>query len=377
MPETSIDTNKLSYEIFSILERKFLFGYDDYKVWLPKQISPCFYPNIEFTPSATLLMSTPSPDNSVNSIKNQRGKVCILSLDGSDMRNILTGMALAYLDHALKEKSGTSDARITDYFDVATGTGIGGIFTATLFATNDNSRPIFRAEDTWRFLAEQGKKIYRSGSGGGAVILKRILKRGGSIGTTTAGLEELMKEVFTKSGRSLTLNDTMKPVQIACYDMSSTAPFLFSPAGARADEPGTDNFDLRLCEVSRVMSAELGVSEPVNMLSTDGATKCVTINRGRAMSNPTAAAIMQVMHDKEFLVRGVEDILVLSLGMSQHLEGSYGYEQVRGWKANQWAGPRPHIAGDGHSDTVDQAVAMTFGYCCSNMYVLIQVSTYY
>jgi hypothetical protein len=29
MQEPSIDTDKLSYEIFSILESKFLFGYED------------------------------------------------------------------------------------------------------------------------------------------------------------------------------------------------------------------------------------------------------------------------------------------------------------------------------------------------------------
>ena len=40
MHEFSIDTDKLSYEIFSILETKFLFGYDDQKIWVPKQIAP-------------------------------------------------------------------------------------------------------------------------------------------------------------------------------------------------------------------------------------------------------------------------------------------------------------------------------------------------
>ncbi|XXG42334.1 hypothetical protein AAC387_Pa01g2646 [Persea americana] len=40
MQEPSIDMDRLSYEIFSILESKFLFGYDDLKLWLPKQITP-------------------------------------------------------------------------------------------------------------------------------------------------------------------------------------------------------------------------------------------------------------------------------------------------------------------------------------------------
>ncbi|GAB4854930.1 Patatin-like protein 6 [Ancistrocladus abbreviatus] len=381
MQEPSIDTDKLSYEIFSILESKFLFGYDDQKVWIPKQISssPRVHPNIDFTPPATPPETASSGEDNggVNSIKNQRGKICILSIDGGGMRNILCGKSLAYLEQALKTKSGNPDARIADYFDVAAGTGVGGILTTMLFATKGNNRPIFRAEETWRFLAEKGKKIYRSGSAsgsGGGAILKRILKPGGggSTGSATSSLEKLMKEAFVNDGKSLTLKDTLKPVLIPCYDLSSTAPFLFS----RADALETDSFDFRLWEVCRATSAEPGVFEPVCMRSLDGSTRCLAVDGGLAMSNPTAAAITHVLHNKqEFpFVRGVEDILVLSLGTGQLLEGSYEYEQVKGWKAKHWARPMARIAGDGHSDLVDQAVAMAFGHCRRSNYVRIQAN---
>ncbi|GAB4836475.1 Patatin-like protein 6 [Ancistrocladus abbreviatus] len=381
MQEPSIDTDKLSYEIFSILESKFLFGYDDQKVWIPKQLSssPRVHPNIDFTPPGTpppIAASGEDNGGAVNSIKNQRGKICILSIDGGGMRNILSGKALVYLEQALKTKSGNPEARIADYFDVAAGTGVGGILTAMLFATEDNSRPIFRADDTWRFLAEKGKKIYRSRSGSGSgngAILKRILKTGGgSTGSATSGLEKLMKEAFERNGKSLTLKDTLKPVLIPCYDLSSTAPFLFS----RADALETDSFDFRLWEVCRATSAEPGMFEPVFMRSLDGSTRCVAIDGGLAMSNPTAAAITHVLHNKqEFpFVRGVEDILVLSLGTGQLVEGMYECEQVKGLKAKHWARPMARIAGDGNCDLVDQAVAMAFGQCRSSSYVRIQAN---
>ena len=93
LQEPSIDTDKLSYEIFSILESKFLFGYDDQKLWQPKQVSP--------------EVSVAAADyEGVQSIKNQRGKIYVLSIDGGGMRSILAGKALAYLEDALKEKSG-------------------------------------------------------------------------------------------------------------------------------------------------------------------------------------------------------------------------------------------------------------------------------
>lgn len=365
MQEPSIDTDKLSYEIFSILESKFLFGYGDNQgnklSWLPKQISPA----VELSPPAVI---PAEGGDGVSSIKNQRGKICILSIDGGGMRNIISGKSLAYLEQALKAKSGNPDARIADYFDVAAGAGVGGIFTAMLFATKDHSRPLFKADDTWRLLAEQGTKIYRSGSSSG---LKRLFKGGGSglTGSATAGLEKLMKEKFTKN---LTLKDTLKPVLIPCYDLSSTAPFVFS----RADALETDGFDFRLWEVCRATSAEPGIFEPVCMQSVDGSTRCVAVDGGLAMVNPTAAAITHVLHNKqEFpFVRGVEDILVLSIGTGQLLEVGYEHEEVKTWKPKHWARPMARIAGDGYTDLVDHAVAMAFGQCRSTNYVRVQAN---
>ncbi|CAH9129980.1 unnamed protein product [Cuscuta epithymum] len=358
LEEPSIDTDKLSYEIFSILESKFLFGYDNQKLWIPKSIPP-----------ALEVVSTPPP---VQAIKNSRGKVCVLSIDGGGMRSILSGKAMAYLEQALKAKSGNPDARISDYFDVAAGSGVGGIFTAMLFGTKDQNRPIFKADETWRFLAENGGKLFptKGSSSGRTGIFGRIF-RYNSTGSSVAGLEKAMKEAFAeeKTGRSLTLKDTLKPVLIPCYDLSSRAPFLFS----RADALESDSFDFRLWEVCRATSAEAGVFGPVLMRSVDGSTRCLAVDGGVAMSNPTAAAITHVLHNKEEfpLVRGLEDILVLSLGTGQLLEGcSLPCEQVKEWKGNEWA----RISGDCSADLVDHAVAMAFGQSRSSNYVRIQAN---
>ncbi|XP_050210110.1 patatin-like protein 6 [Mercurialis annua] len=373
MQEPSIDTDKLSYEIFSILESKFLFGYDDQKLWIPKQISPP--PDNQKTDN--LLSQSPLPTaaavatnaNSLSAIKNQRGKICILSIDSGGMKGILSGKALAYLEDALKRKSGNPDARIADYFDVAAGTGIGGIFTAMLFGTKDHNRPLKKADDTWRFLADHGKKIYRSGKNSG---FKRLFKGGSGLTAATSGLEKAMKETFQVKDKSLTLKDTLKPVLIPCYDLSSTAPFLFS----RADALETESFDFRLWEVCRATSAEPGLFQPVQMRSVDGQTKCLAVDGGLAMSNPTAAAITHVLHNKqEFpFVRGVEDLLVLSLGTGQLLEVKYEFDEVKNWRAKHWARPMARISGDGSADAVDQAVAMAFGQCKSSNYVRVQAN---
>ncbi|KAL3523435.1 hypothetical protein ACH5RR_016269 [Cinchona calisaya] len=380
MQEPSIDSDKLSYEIFSILESKFLFGYDDQKqLWVPKQIDQEHLKKendaVSISPRGEMT------DGGIQAFKNQRGKICILSIDGGGMRSVIAGKALAYLENALKVKSGNPDARIADYFDVATGSGVGGIFTAMLFATKDhNRRPIIHADDTWKFLADKGKQFYpSSSSSGGGGFFRRVFRGssgggGNSAASSSTALEKSLKEAFVdETGRSLTLKDTLKPVLIPCYDLSSTAPFLFS----RADALETDSFDFRLWEVCRATSAEPTTFEPVFLKSVDGQTRCVGVDGGLAMSNPTAAAITHVLHNKqEFpFVRGVEDILVLSLGTGQLLEGSFGpYEQVKSWKAKEWARPLARISGDGSADLVDHAVAMAFGQNRSRNYVRVQAT---
>ncbi|KZV37370.1 patatin-like protein 6 [Dorcoceras hygrometricum] len=365
LQEPSIDADKLSYEIFSILETNFLFGSDDQEIWVPKQ------PQLG---SEVLLKG----EDVVQEMEDHRWKICILSIDGGGVQNILSGKMLSFLETALKNKSGNPNARIADYFDVAAGAGVGGIFMAMLFASKDQNSPIFHADDTWKFLEAEGEKLChpaRKSNHKGNILKRFLRKTGGADCATTSGLEKAIKEAFKdeKTGRSLTLKNTLKPVLIPCYDLASMAPFLFS----RADALESDSFDFNLWEVCMATAAEPGLFGPVCMKSANGSTRCVGVDGGLAMNNPTAAAITHVLHNKQDypFVRGVEDILVLSLGAGgQVLGGSFDYEDVKKWKSKDWARPSARISADGSSELVDQAVALAFGQSRSSNYVRIQAN---
>lgn len=371
--EPSIDTDKLSYEIFSILESKFLFGYDDsHQLCVPK-----------------LSAAVSAISDSTAAIKTQRGKVCILSIDGGGgvgMRGIIPGKVLTYLEKALQSKSGDSNARISDYFDLAAGTGVGGFFTAMLFTARDKSRPAFRAEDTWRFLADKGRHFYRkskssSSTASSPTSLFSCVFQGGcgrGMAEMTRAMEMAMKETF---GESLTLRDTVKPVLIPCYDLQSSAPLVFS----RADALESESYDFRLWEVCRATWAEPGRFEPIEMMSVDRSTACIGVDGGLAMSNPTAAAITHVLHNKqEFpFVRGVEDLMVLSLGCGTVAAasvpevsggGRLQHHKFRQWGAKEWARPIARISSDGAADIVDHAVSLAFGQCRNANYMRIQAN---
>ncbi|KAL2464767.1 Patatin-like protein 6 [Forsythia ovata] len=109
-----MDVDKLTYEIFSILENNFLFGYEeDPKFSVTKQHQV-----------------TPSP-----AVKNvSAGKIRILSIDaGGSTDGVLAAKSLAHLELTLRRKSGNPNAHIADFFDVVAGAGVGGILAGLLF----------------------------------------------------------------------------------------------------------------------------------------------------------------------------------------------------------------------------------------------------
>ncbi|KAJ6375147.1 hypothetical protein OIU77_000177 [Salix suchowensis] len=114
MPDdSSFAVDKLTYEIFSILENKFLFGgYDD----------PKLSKNTHQVPIQEQL----KPTKQFNGGK------------------------------------GNPDASVSDYFDVVAGSGSGGVLAALLFTRGKNGRPMFTAEEALNFLVKINKKMNRS-----------------------------------------------------------------------------------------------------------------------------------------------------------------------------------------------------------------------
>ncbi|KAJ4977426.1 hypothetical protein NE237_002532 [Protea cynaroides] len=329
MLDSAFSVDTVTYEIFSVLEKKFLFGYEDQKLFLPGKHE--------------------IPVETLKSGENITGKVRVLSIDGGGATDgILAGKSLAHLEAYLRKKSGNSDARVADYFDVVAGADTGGILAALLFTRGKDGRPMFTADEALQFLIDNRRKIKPSAPAG---IFRRISR-------SSKKAEKLFRLTFGE----MTLKDTVKPVLIPCYDLSTRAPFLFS----RADALETDGYDFKMTEVCVATSADPTVVGAVEMRSLDLRTRILGVDGGVAMNNPTAAAITHVLNNKhEFpFCDGVEDLLVVSLGN--------GESDCR--HPNPSAAELVRIAGEGASDMVDQAVSMAFSHARTNNYVRIQTT---
>ncbi|KAH0455238.1 hypothetical protein IEQ34_015270 [Dendrobium chrysotoxum] len=298
MMKPCFDINKLSYQIFSILESKFLFGFDDPRLFATgNPLEAPVKPADRFPKSSSA------------------GKVRILSIDAGNA--VIAAVALARLEASLAEQCGDSTARIADFFDLAAGSGAGGVLAAMLFTCAPDGRPLFSADEALRVVSKNQRKFP-------SAMRKTIFCRSGGI----------YHRIFGES----TLRNTIKPVLIPCYDLATGAPFVFS----RADAVEADAFDFSIRDVCAATCTE---NKTVEIRSVDGRSRIRAIGGSIAMRNPTATAITHVLNNKlEFpLANNVEDLLVVSLGSSN----SSPTELV-------------NIAGENAAEMVDQAVAMAF-----------------
>nr|CAB3462603.1 unnamed protein product [Digitaria exilis] len=358
-PPADVDLGKLSYEIFSLLESKFLFGAAG---------------SIPGTPAR----APPPPRD------EDRGRVRVLAIDGcgpSPADALLAAVALARLESALRDLAGDPDARLADFFDAASGAGAGGVLAAMLFLKGEDGRARYSAADALAFVAaslgrSKGGGGWGDGGGGGARRWASMLFRRGERRSSSSSSSSLLRRVFGDA----TLRDTVAPLLVPCYDLSTAAPFLFS----RADAVESDSFDFRLRDVCAATCA--GGATPAAVRSVDGRTAIAAASGGvAAMGNPAAAAITHVLHNKqEFpLAAGVDDLLVVSIGSGSSSSAAAAATATpsAGWRTPILPprSPSPaemvRLTAEGVADMVDQAVAMAFGHTCGRNYVRIQAAS--
>ncbi|KAE8665438.1 putative inactive patatin-like protein 9 [Hibiscus syriacus] len=285
-------------------------------------------------------------------------KTRILSIDGGGTTGIVAGAGLIHLEEQILLKTGDPHARIADFFDMIAGTGVGAIIAAMLSADDGTGHPLFTAREAVKFITLNNSKLFKVNKLAGVRNRKKF---------SGQSMDKVLKEMFKREdGTSLTMKDTCKHLLVPCFDLNSSAPFVFS----RADASESPSFNFEIWKVCRATSATPSLFKPFRLISIDGKTSCSAVDGGLIMNNPTAAAVTHVLHNKRNFpsVNGVEDLMVLSLGNGPscgrskvHSNGEFSTSSV------------VDIVLDGVSETVDQMLGNAF---CWNRtdYVRIQAN---
>lgn len=286
-------------------------------------------------------------------------KTRVLSIDGGGTTGIVAAAALILLEDQIRAKTGDSHSQIVDFFDIVAGTGIGALYAAMLTADDGNGRPLFTAREAVKFVMDKQSMLFKVKNIG---VFSRKRRFSGK------SMDKVLKEVFRREdGKMLTLKDTCKPILVPCFDLKSSAPFVFS----RADASESPSYDFELWKVCRATSATPSLFKPFDLASVDGKTSCKAVDGGLVMNNPAAAAVTHVLHNKRDFpsVTSLDDLLLLSLGNGPSSTPSNLKLQRNGdCSTSSLVG----IALDGISETVDQMLGNAFCWN-QNDYVRIQV----
>ncbi|XP_051141646.1 probable inactive patatin-like protein 9 [Andrographis paniculata] len=287
-------------------------------------------------------------------------KTRVLSIDGGGTTAAVVCAALVHLEHQIQRRTGNSDARIADVFDIVAGTGIGALVAALLVADNGSGRPLSSARGAAEFVEARQAELFKVKKFG---IYRRRSRFSGR------SMDRVLKEAFRRDdGEDITLCDTCKPLLIPCFDLNSSAPFVFS----RADASDSPSFNFELWKVIRATSATPSMFKPYKLSSVDGKTSCLAVDGGLVMNNPTAAAVTHVLHNKRDFpsVTGVDDLLVLSIGNGSSISPS----TTKLYRSGDCS--TASVVGivlDGISETVDQMLGNAFRWNPQN-YIRIQAN---
>ncbi|GAB2281079.1 Probable inactive patatin-like protein 9 [Dionaea muscipula] len=288
-------------------------------------------------------------------------KARILTIDGGGTSGVVSGTSLIHLESQIQSKTGDSTSRIANFFDIVAGTGIGALYAAMLTADDGTGRPLYSAKEAVTFLSENRSAMFKPKFAAGVLGRRR--------GFSGKSIDRVLKAAFTRreDGKLLTLKDTCKPLLVPCFDLNSSAPFVFSRAGATESA----SLDFQLWKVCRATLATPSIFKPFELRSVDGKTSCLAVDGGLVMNNPASAAATHVLHNKRDFpwVNGVGDLVVLSLGNGPMKRRGVGI----GRNGECSTGSVIQIVMDGVSDTVDQILGNAF--CCNRTdYVRIQAN---
>ncbi|KAJ7977398.1 Patatin [Quillaja saponaria] len=224
-------------------------------------------------------------------------KTRVLSIDGGGITGIVAGTSLIHLEDQIRLKTSDPHAQIADFFDIIVGTGIGGILAAMITADDGSGKPLFTAREAVDVIAKRNSEMYKVKVAG---FFRRRRRYSG------LSMDKVLKDVFQRNedGKVLTLKDTYKPLLIPCFDLKSSAPFVFSRADA--SESASYNFDL--WKVCRATSATPSNFKPFSLSSVDGKTSCTAIDGG---NGPTIGPSgRKLRHNGECSTSSVVDIVL-------------------------------------------------------------------
>ena len=218
----------------------------------------------------------------------------ILSLNGGGARGLFTINVLAEIERIIEEKTGEKDIRAGDYFDLITGTSIGGILALGLASRKS-------ARELEAVFQEKAPLIFPPRS--------RWFKKFRTAFQPLYNSRPLRQAVIEMIGEDTTFNDLDRRVMIPAVNLSTGKPQFFkTPHNPQFSRDGR----LRLVDAAMATSAAPTYFAPHYCADLDA----YFADGGLVANNPSFIGLHEVFRDMttDFPDASVSDVHILNIG---------------------------------------------------------------
>lgn len=246
-------------------------------------------------------------------------EIKILSLNGGGARGLFTINVLAEIERIIEQETGRSDVKAGEYFDLITGTSIGGILALGL-ASGKSAREL---ENTFR---SQAPLIFPK--------INSIWKKIKATYSPRYCNKPLYDAIATMIGTDITFGDLMRRVIIPAVNLSTGKPQFFKT-------PHNPIFNrdarLKLIDAAMATSAAPTYFAPHHCKDLDA----YFVDGGLFANNPSFIGLLEVLRDmtSDFPNATVEKVNILNIGTlgeeyaisPASVESRWGCGYVRLW----------------------------------------------
>lgn len=234
----------------------------------------------------------------------------ILSIDGGGLRGIVPL-------RILQKVEARTGKRISETFDMISGTSTGGLLACclTLSKGGNPPEPRYTLEDIAGIYIKDGHIIFPIRSG--IVKFWYSIKSYFAPAYTADGIDEVLRKY---AGTEKTIKDALRPVLVSTYDLHGNHPVFFKTSEANDDASA----NARIFDVCRATSAAPTYLPAYGFIHKG--KKLLGIDGGVYVNNPTMAALAEISRygmkgfykKKDGSPVAFDDVRVLSLGTGSY-----------------------------------------------------------
>ncbi|MES2516420.1 MAG: patatin-like phospholipase family protein [Bacteroidota bacterium] len=225
-----------------------------------------------------------------------KNKFYILAIDGGGLKGLIAIKILQIIEDITKKK-------VTDSFDLISGTSTGGLIACALAVKNNEGNAKHDLSYVENMYLEAIQSLLQNGYGSGKETMK-------------------LSELITRTVERQRIADTYLPVFVPTYDLNSRRIVVFKTRSAILNE----NKNIKLFDVCRATSAvpQIFPSHPVRYDKQD--LNCA--DAGWHIKNPAIAAVAEVWKHKSYYSSAglkEEDIVLISISTGNFDNGKHNW----------------------------------------------------